>query len=532
MIIDLANENTALDETIFPTDTIDLLLIGGGIAAMTLANELSKNTGMHICILESGGFNADEDKQQLNDGYGDLTYDLNSGPLSCNINDHIQSSRVRGFGGCCNLWGGKSAEFDSVDFEVRRWITNSGWPISYDELKPYYKRACYSLELPPFNFQGPNFFEENRPPYPLNNHQAFTTATRRYTAIGGRANEKRWESFKRAFYDTENVQVYLNATVTHLENSTDSDGKQQVTAANVALPNGQNVRLTANTFILSAGGLENARLLLNSPTDQGHSLGNQHDVVGRFFNGHMTYKRHHAAHSDNPENTEHFFTLNLETQSDQLKLYLDKDLQALNGIFSLGKKAQRRYKLNNFSATLDPIINEQGEASSEKAHVFFMGEQQPNPASRVTLVEEKDAMGVPKLHLDWRFQHEDVVSLLRSIALFAQEAKKGNLGTMDINMPEKVQSISDEILHKPEEIGIDLNALLLQPDFSRHQMGTTRMNPDPSLGVVDTNSKVHNVDNLYVIGLSVFPTGGVANPTLTILALVLRLAEQLGAKSN
>ena len=60
-----------------------------------------------------------------------------------------------------------------------------------------------------------------------------------------------------------------------------------------------------------------------------------------------------------------------------------------------------------------------------------------------------------------------------------------------------------------------------------HHMGTTRMHDDPRQGVVDRNSKVHGVDNLYVAGSSVFPTSGAANPTLTLVALTLRLADHL-----
>jgi choline dehydrogenase-like flavoprotein len=63
-------------------------------------------------------------------------------------------------------------------------------------------------------------------------------------------------------------------------------------------------------------------------------------------------------------------------------------------------------------------------------------------------------------------------------------------------------------------------------------MGTTRMHADPRQGVVDVNCKVHGVDNLYIAGSSVFPTGGYANPTLTLVALALRLADRLKAQSG
>jgi choline dehydrogenase-like flavoprotein len=135
-------------------------------------------------------------------------------------------------------------------------------------------------------------------------------------------------------------------------------------------------------------------------------------------------------------------------------------------------------------------------------------EQAPNPASRVVLGEERDQLGVPRAALDWRLSEQDQRSLARTHAIFAEAIAYSGLGRVKVTQwpgrpfPEHTHG-------------------------GRHHLGTTRMHADPRQGVVDANSRVHGVDNLYIAGSSVFPTGGAANPTLTIVALAQRLASHL-----
>jgi len=126
-------------------------------------------------------------------------------------------------------------------------------------------------------------------------------------------------------------------------------------------------------------------------------------------------------------------------------------------------------------------------------YVVARAEQAPNPASRVVLSEKRDVFGLPQIALDWRFSEIDKRPWL-------------------------------------EEEGIpwEMDPLISNhPVGGYHHMGTTRMAASPSVGVVDADCRVHGLGNLYVAGSSVFPTGGWANPTLTILALALRLGDHL-----
>jgi choline dehydrogenase-like flavoprotein len=140
--------------------------------------------------------------------------------------------------------------------------------------------------------------------------------------------------------------------------------------------------------------------------------------------------------------------------------------------------------------------------------IIGAGEQQPNRDSRVTLSDRRDALGLPMTRLDWRLTAADKASLRRNLRALGAEFAAAGIGRLHLTLPE-----GDAW---PEEL-----------TGGNHHMGTTRMAADPRQGVVDADCRVHGIDNLYVAGSSVFPTCGAANPTLTIVALALRLADHL-----
>lgn len=133
-------------------------------------------------------------------------------------------------------------------------------------------------------------------------------------------------------------------------------------------------------------------------------------------------------------------------------------------------------------------------------------EQTPNFNSRVGLSQDRDPFGQNRVELNWAVNGNDLVSMERMTELFAQEVGKVGIGRM------KIEYRMDE------------------RHGNNHHMGTTRMHPDPTQGVVDAQSQLHGVANLFVAGSSVFPTSGAVNPTLTIVALALRLADHLKEK--
>jgi choline dehydrogenase-like flavoprotein len=147
---------------------------------------------------------------------------------------------------------------------------------------------------------------------------------------------------------------------------------------------------------------------------------------------------------------------------------------------------------------------EGAEGKYEKFELTSQTEQAPHPDNRVTLTAKRDALGsqLPKLTVHWHeFERE---SIRRAQAIMVRQFAEAGFGRLEL-----------ENMH--DSVGMS----------THHNMGTTRMHEDPKQGVVDANAKVHGMSNLYLAGGSVFPTGGYANPTLTMVALGLRLADHL-----
>jgi choline dehydrogenase-like flavoprotein len=147
-----------------------------------------------------------------------------------------------------------------------------------------------------------------------------------------------------------------------------------------------------------------------------------------------------------------------------------------------------------------------------KANLFsldFHGEQQPNPASRVTLEAATDALGLPRISIDWRYTAGDVETVGRAMALLAADLRQTGVGDLKYD----ASSVENEITRYGA--------------YGGHHIGTARMGNDPRESVVDANCRIHGMTNLFVAGTAVFPTSSQANPTLTVVALALRLADRL-----
>jgi choline dehydrogenase-like flavoprotein len=152
-----------------------------------------------------------------------------------------------------------------------------------------------------------------------------------------------------------------------------------------------------------------------------------------------------------------------------------------------------------------------------KTNVFsldFHAEQIPNPQSRITLTSTRDALGLPRLNVDWRYTPDDVRTVSTSMALLARDVEASGVGRLS---------------YEPESVEREMTRY---GAYGGHHIGTTRMGVDPRTSVVDRDCRVHGVDNLYIAGASVFPTSSQANPTLTVVALALRLASHLTLRAT
>jgi choline dehydrogenase-like flavoprotein len=297
------------------------------------------------------------------------------------------------------------------------------------------------------------------------------------------------------------VQIVLHALATRLV--TAEDGSRIASLAIRSL-GGNHFAARARVYVLACGGLENPRLLLMSRDSSGQGVGNRHDTVGRFYMNHPRGENVARLYlqPSNRNGLARALTEHREPRSGQTvqcSLGPDADLQ------------RRELLLNACSFFYPQPLLVRMRAGrrllQQQLVVIDQVEQVPDPASRVTLGDRLDPVGDPQLRLDWRIGDDTTRTLRRFHELLARRVSTTGVGTLD--------SALEDPQHRP-----------LYTDAS-HAMGTTRMSHNPRDGVVDANCRVHGVVNLFVAGSSVFPTGGQAPPTLTIVCLALRLADHL-----
>jgi choline dehydrogenase-like flavoprotein len=295
--------------------------------------------------------------------------------------------------------------------------------------------------------------------------------------------------------------------------------------------------------VLAAGGIENARLLLLGGRKRGRALGNDHDMVGRYFAERMS-ARSGVIITDRPDQATRtgFYDFH-EARGTHAqgalrvtdKLQRERDLlncvffplarpapiasESVRSIATLVKGLGRRPLLTDVPAHLGNVLKGFGDASAfavgklrhqEAARVLVLrvqGEQAPNPDSRVTLGSRTDRLGQPVGRIDWRIPAGTRESIRASQELIDASLRSAGIG------------------HIESMLGDEDPPTLFEGNF--HHLGTTRISTDPRSGVVDADCRVHGVGNLWVAGSSTFPTYGASNPTLTIVAMALRLADHL-----
>jgi choline dehydrogenase-like flavoprotein len=486
-----------LDARTIPRDSTletDICIVGAGAAGITLARELADRP-FRVALLESGGFEAEPDTQALYRGR------VHGRPYF-----KLHEARSRQFGGSTNCWHGMCRPLEPIDFEARDWVPRSGWPFGSEELRPYYERAQAVCRLEAFDYGAGRWESPERMPLAFASDaiesRVFQVAAHRFGAI-----------YRAVLTRAANLHTYLFANVVEFEAN---EPVSRVARVRVACLDGNRFSLRARHFVLATGGIENARLLLVSNRRRGVALGNAHGLVGRYFMEHP----HVLSGAFLPSNSEL-----------SLGFYRARPAGSIvvSGLLIPSPAVQRRERMLGFGAFLAPTLelppfevslarmiaemDGHPEAPAQQA-VLFMNEaeQAPNRESRVRLTQERDALGVPVVQLEWRLSSIDKRSLRRGHEILARELGRAGLG--------RLQILLDEDDHRwPREM-----------EGGRHHMGTTRMHADPKQGVVDPDARVHGIENLYVAGSSVFPTSGASNPTLTLVALALRLADRLAER--
>ncbi len=535
----------------------DICIVGAGAAGITLAHKLI-DRGTDVLLLESGGLTPEANTQQL---YAGEVSDprLHSPP---------DRYRQRRFGGSTTIWGGRCMPYDAIDFEPRDYVPHSGWPFGLDALMPYYPEANRLCEAGRFAYSSEDAFATPLPPLLTGfDSQEFSTDTlERFscpTDFGRRYRAK--------LSSAPNVRVLLHANVTSIRLDANAGRVTELTARDLA---GNQLTIVARRYVLAAGGLETARLLLSNRDVQPNGIGNDRDVVGRYYMCHIAgtigrieapgptsrvnygynisaegvYCRRRIALRAATQRTQRLGNFVARLHHPRIadpahrnavlsSLYLAKFLipyeygKRLHGGENVSFADWMRHVGNVVAAPHDAagfawhMLRDRKLAQRKfpsiiirpKRNLYsldFHAEQQPNPSSQVVLSDKKDALGMPQLKIDWRYTEGDVDTVTRSLALLAQEMSRSGAASMDYDQ--------DSVEAEMTRYGA----------YGGHHIGTARLGVDPRSSVVDPDGLVHGVGNLYVAGAAVFPTSSQANPTLTIVAMTLRLADHLLATKS
>ena len=534
----------------------NICVLGGGPAGIVLALELAK-TGKSILLLESGGESPSEQAQALNAGEV-VDEKLHSPP---------DRYRQRVLGGATSIWGGRCVPFDPIDFEARPWIDHSGWPISYDEVERHYAAANAWCEAGEYEYDarlatpgGMRALLRGFSPlhFDANGIERFSCPTN----FGDR--------YRARLHSAPNVRVLLSATATSLRAARDGS---RIDTLDVRNGRDCTFSVAAEQFVLAMGGMETPRLLLTSDDVHAGGIGNVNDLVGRFYMCHIagtigslrvngtadsvwhgydvaadgTYCRrrlallpetqaamglsnavfrlHHPRIADPRHGTGPLSAIFLAQRfisyeyakrlvSDvppTYKTWLHHGMNAVIDSPSTGRFLLRWLKTRTLADRKFPSI-----IIRPRTNLFsldFHAEQVPNPDSRIDLGSGLDRFGNRRLRVDWRYTRQDVETVATSFDLLSQELATQSIGHLSLASDER-----------------DIETVVRRDGaYGGHHIGTTRMGASARSGVVDRHGKVFGVNNLYVVGSATFPTSSQANPTLTIVAMAVRLAERLGA---
>ncbi len=534
----------------------DVAVVGAGPAGIVVALELAR-AGRRVLLIDSGGDSRQPETQQL----GDLV-----GEDPAHVSMSLATSRQ--IGGASNLWGGRCVPFDPIDFEPRAIVGEPTWPVSYEELAPYFQRACDWCVCGEAVFDAryvPGLAERSLVP-------GFPDGMVRASAL------ERWSlptnfsrEYRSALKDTPGLTLVTNLTCTEVVCDPERPRVDHLRAQSL---DGRSVQISASCYVLACGGLEVTRLLLASDRSHPGGLGNHSGHLGRWY----------MAHVESRIARVHFTTPPAETiyghERDSAGVYVRRRL-------TFSEDCQRNERLPNVAVWLvNPDVADPEHGSGilsfvylmlvsplgrffvaegiRQAHIksehpvsmrrhltnvlrnlpsavrfalefgyrrfakpgrkvpgFFVpsaanvypllyhGEHLPHRESRVEMTSERDALGMPRLQTHLRFGEDDIAGVIRAHRCLDAYLRDNGLGHL-------------EYLHEDSEA-----AIREQFFGGYHQAGTTRMSAFPQDGVVDCDLAIHGFDDLYVTSSSTFVTSGQANSTFMIVVFALRLADHL-----
>ena len=505
----------------------DICIVGAGPAGITLALQFEA-TQRRVCVLEAGGVSYEPVTQRLFEG------EVVAGPYTA-----LRDTRLGAVGGSTNVWAGWCRPLEPFDFEPRDWCSAGGWPFGIHELRPYYARAHDLCGLAAFDYDPEHWAGVLGQPELLARDATFSNQIFHVQA----------QNFGHRYYpqleQSKNIDLVLHAPITDLR----VEGGA-CTAVRIRTLEGNAFAISADHFVLAAGGVENARLLLLSAESPAAAPGNAEGLVGRYFTDHA-YIDPGALVLREPDSLE-FYRLRPVASS--------PGASSMRGVLALRREVSERERLMQAAFFFHPRYESHpvfasddvkaflhlwnklkhravpgagwpfarraargphrlavalarkltvGEGPAHRWRLRAMFETEFRSENRVTLSDEYDRLGRRRARVEWRLGETDIDNMRRVTRLLDQAVRDAGVGHIELAFADEASA-----WRRAMEGGL-------------HHMGTTRMHVTPEHGVVDENSRVHGTSNLFIAGSSVFPSGGYANPTLTIVALTLRLGDHL-----
>jgi choline dehydrogenase-like flavoprotein len=531
-----------------------VLIVGAGPAGIVQALELRRH-GVAVTMLAGGMDGYRADFQALADA--EIADPARHAPMQIAVR--------RALGGTSLLWGGRCVPFDDIDFADRSHVPLGGWPVSHDEIRPWYDIGMRYLNagVPEFSDSVPS--------------ADGLTECRidRLERWSERRNLR--ELHAAALTGDPGLKIILGAVATGIEIDPVNGHAAGVA---VALPSGERATLRARAIVLACGGLETARLMLAARKDRPRLFGGPEGMLGRAYMGHFEGRIADIVLSPAlPDDTFDFF-VDASGRYARRRITIAAEAQQRHGLLNmcawpdnpfLGDPAHRsailslaylslatpglghllepaairrkylEHGVRDVTKHLRNVLRGLPEAVRETASflyrrygmrprlpgffvrnearryaLFYHAEQAPNPASAVSLAEARDALGMPRLKIDLRYGALDVESVIAGHSIIDRDLREARLGRLEYHVPaeERAARVWDQMTD------------------GYHQIGTARMANDPKRGIVDADCRVHGTSNLFVAGSAVFPTSGQANPTLLIAAFSARLAAHVARLVN
>ena len=521
----------------------DVCIVGTGPVGMALAMELER-LGKTVLVLESGT------QEQAQGQHAEIVDLDRHAPMEIAV--------VRALGGTSWTWGGRCVAYDDVDWLDRDFVPDAHWPLTHDEIRPWYKPAAEYLTC---------------------GNDQFDIPYKRPLTDGLTLNfVERWARDSRVILAhrehllaSQKIKISLNTTVTAINLSADG---ASVESLSVTTPQGATT-IRATRFVLAMGGVETTRLLLATQQKWPTHFGGVDGPLGRYYMGHISGKIASIAFDRPADIADLDFILDSSGSFYRRRLMLTTEAQVEHNVLNtafwpdnppfydpghgsgvlssvwialsippMGRKlVSEGIRLAHIGPRPFPVFTHLKNAilgaprgaadlykilrdrfikkpkkpgflvqnSGGKYALHYHAEQVPHAESRITLGSEVDAFGVPIAVIDLRFQEQDVDSVLKSHELLDAALRANQLGRLEYWVePEK----------RREKVWA-------HAADGYHQVGTTRMGDDPATSVVDSDLRVHGVRNLYIASSSVFPTTGQANSTFLAVAFAARLAELL-----